>query len=58
MPVSDVSSNVISSPDVADGESYDVYLGGTVTGGSVTGLYEDSVYAAGDLAGTAVAGSG
>ncbi|NND76436.1 MAG: carbohydrate-binding domain-containing protein [Ilumatobacter sp.] len=57
-PANDYSVIVFSSPDVVDGESYDIYLAGTVTGGSATGLYQDSVYTAGDLAGTAVAVSG
>jgi hypothetical protein len=54
-PANGFSVIVFSSPDLVDGESYDVYLGGTVTGDSTTNLYEDSAYTAGDLAGTATA---
>ena len=51
-PANDYSAIVFSSPELVDGESYDVYLGGTVTGGSETGLYEDSEYSGGELAAT------
>ena len=54
-PVNDYSVIVFSSPDLVDGESYDVFLGGTVTGDSTTGLYDDSAYTAGELAGTVTA---
>ena len=46
---------VFSSPNLIDGGSYDVYLGGTVTGDSPTDLYDDSAYTAGDLTGTVTA---
>ncbi|MFW2383869.1 MAG: carbohydrate-binding domain-containing protein, partial [Acidimicrobiales bacterium] len=54
-PVNAYSVIVFSSPDLVDGESYDVYLGGTVSGDSPTNLYEDSAYSAGELAGTVTA---
>lgn len=54
-PINDYSVIVFSSPDLVDGETYDVYLGGTVTGDSATGLYDDSSYSTGDLAGSVTA---
>ena len=54
-PVNDYSVIVFSSPDLVDGESYDVFLGGTVTGDSTSGLYDNSAYTAGELAGTVTA---
>ncbi len=55
-PANAYSVIVFSSPALAAGESYDVYLGGAVAGESVTSLYEDSAYSAGELVGTVVAG--
>ncbi len=54
-PANDYSVIVFSSPDLVEGESYDVYLGGTVTGDSATDLYEAADYTAGELAGTVTA---
>lgn len=54
-PINDYSVIVFSSPDLIDGEMYDVYLGGTVTGESATGLYDDSSSTSGDLAGSVTA---
>jgi hypothetical protein len=56
-PVNDYSVIAFSSPDLVDGESYDVYFGGAVTGDSSTNLYENSAYTDGELAGTATASS-
>ncbi|TDT15642.1 uncharacterized protein DUF4353 [Ilumatobacter fluminis] len=53
-PENDYSVIVFSSPDLVAGESYDVYLGGSVDGDSATGLY-DEVAVAGELAGTVTA---
>ncbi len=54
-PVNDYSVIVFSSPELVAGDSYEIYLGGSVTGDSVTNLYEATDYTAGDLAGTVVA---
>jgi Carbohydrate-binding domain-containing protein Cthe_2159 len=54
-PINDYSVIVFSSPDLVDGETYDVYFGGTVTGDSTTGLYDDSSSTTGDLAGSVTA---
>lgn len=54
-PANDYSVIVFSSPDLVDGENYDVYLGGTVDGDSATRLYEDSAYTPGDLSGSVTA---
>ncbi|MEL6893486.1 MAG: carbohydrate-binding domain-containing protein, partial [Actinomycetota bacterium] len=54
-PVNDYSVIVFSSPDLVDGQAYDVYLGGTITGDSATGMYEDSEYTIGEHAGTVIA---
>lgn len=40
---------VFSSPDLVEGEAYNIYLGGSVEGESPSHLYEDSAYAAGAL---------
>ncbi len=54
-PANDYSVIVFSSPDLSDGESYDVYLGGSVTGASANDLYEDADYTPGELSGSATA---
>lgn len=54
-PANAYSVIVFSSPDLVDGQSYDVYLGGIVTGESLTALYDDADYTAGDLAGAVTA---
>jgi len=54
-PVNDFSVIVFSSPDLVAGASYDIYLGGAVTGVSTTGLYEVADYTAGELAATVTA---
>ncbi|NNE94406.1 MAG: carbohydrate-binding domain-containing protein, partial [Acidimicrobiales bacterium] len=54
-PANEYSVIVFSSPDLVDGETYNLYLGGTVTGDSASDLYEDSAYSVGVLAGTATA---
>jgi hypothetical protein len=46
---------VFTSEDLADGGTYDVYFGGTVTGTSDTALYDDADYEHGELAGTVTA---
>ena len=47
---------VFTSPDLVEGETYEIYLGGSVSGDSTTGLYEDDAYTPGTLAGTVTAG--
>ncbi|MEM9748073.1 MAG: hypothetical protein AAF945_15355, partial [Actinomycetota bacterium] len=54
-PHNDFSVIVFSSPDLVEGESYDVYLGGSVDGDSDTDLHDASTYVAGELAGTITA---
>ncbi len=44
---------VFSSPELVPGETYEIYLGGTASGESSTGLYEN--YNPGELAGTQTA---
>lgn len=44
-----------TSPDLVDGETYEIYLGGSVSGESTNSLYEDSAYTPGDLVGTVTA---
>ena len=46
---------VFTSPELVAGETYEVYLGGSVTGDSATGLYDDAAYTLGILAGTVTA---
>ena len=46
---------VFTSPDLVDGTDYDVYLGGSVSGDSASGLYDDADYTPGELAGTVTA---
>lgn len=46
---------VFTSDDLEAGTEYDVYLGGSVGGQSTTGLYDDSAYTPGELAGTTIA---
>ncbi|MEL6983313.1 MAG: carbohydrate-binding domain-containing protein, partial [Actinomycetota bacterium] len=53
-PANDYSVVVFSSPDLVDGASYDIYLGGTVTGDSATDLY-DGTDTAGELSATVAA---
>ncbi len=53
-PMNDFDVVVFSSPDLEAGETYEIYLGGTGSGDSATGLYE--TYSPGTLAGTATAG--
>lgn len=53
-PANDYSVIVFSSPDLVDGESYDVSLGGTVVGDSATDLY-DEITTPGEFVGTASA---
>ena len=47
---------MFTSPDVEDVGTYQVYLGGSVTGGSTTGQLDDDAYTLGTLAGTITAG--
>ncbi len=44
-----------TSPDLVDGETYEIYLGGSVSGDSTNELYEDTAYTPGELVGTATA---
>lgn len=55
VPDNDFDVIVFTSPDLVAGHSYEVYLGGSVSGDSTTGLYEDAAYEQGTLVGTATA---
>jgi hypothetical protein len=46
-PSKDYQSLVMSSPDLKDGGSYTLYLGGTSTGSEANGLYTDGEYTGG-----------
>jgi len=48
----DIAAVVFTSPDLTDGESYEVLLGGSVSGESVAGLYTAPTYEAGQSAGS------
>lgn len=54
-PANDYSVIVFSSSDLVAGESYDVYVGGTVSGGSASGLYDVSEGVDGELIGSVAA---
>lgn len=54
-PENDYSVIAFSSPDLIDGETYDIYLGGTVAGDSATNLYDDVDLSTADLAGSVTA---
>ncbi len=54
-PANDYSMIVFSSPDLAQGETYAVELGGVVTGDSATRLFADSDYTSGEAVGTVIA---
>ena len=47
MPTRAYQSIAISSPDLASGETYTVYTGGSSTGATVDGLYQGGAYAPG-----------
>jgi hypothetical protein len=49
--VNEFSVIVFTSPDLVDGEDYEIYLGGSVSGESTAGLYDDGDYTPGALAG-------
>ena len=53
-PGNDFDVIVFTSPDLVAGDSYEVYVGGSVSGDSSTGLYE--AYTPGELVGTVTAG--
>ncbi len=53
-PANDYSVIVFSSPDLVAGQTYELYLGGTVSGDSTSGIY-DAADAVGELVGTATA---
>ena len=46
---------VFSSPDLVPGETYDVYLDGSTSGESISGLYGSDAYEPGTLVGTVTA---
>ncbi len=46
---------IFTSSDLEAGSDYEVYLGGSVSGDSTSGLYDDSAYTAGELVGTVTA---
>ena len=52
-PVNQFDVIVFSSPDLEEGEAYEIYFGGSVSGDSTTGLYDN--YTPGTLAGTVTA---
>ena len=54
-PANEFDVIVFTSPDLQDGGEYEIYLGGSVSGESTFGLFNDSVYTPGDLAGAATA---
>ena len=54
-PVNQFDVIVFSSPDLEQGESYEIYWVGPWSGDSTTWLYEDAAYTLGDLVGTAAA---
>lgn len=54
-PANAYSVVVFSSPDLVDGQAYNVYLGGTTTGDSATSLYEASSVTLGELSSTVTA---
>ena len=45
----------VTSPDLVESASYEIYLGGSVSGDSTTGLYNDDYYSPGTLVGTVTA---
>ena len=53
--LNDFSVITFSSPELVAGESYDIYLDGSVVGDDVNGLFEANAYTPGTLIGTAVA---
>ena len=48
-PAKDFQSLVFSSPDLATGESYNIYTGGSASGESNNGLYANGTYTPGNL---------
>ncbi len=48
-PEKEVQSLAFSSPDLVQGETYEVYLGGSATGAASDGLYQDGAYTPGEL---------
>ncbi len=48
-PAKTFQSVVFSSPDLAQGVTYDIYYGGTSDGTATDGLYADGTYTPGDL---------
>jgi len=54
-PANEFDVIVFTSPDLVDGASYEIYLGGSVSGDSTTGLYDDDAYTPGTIVGTATA---
>ena len=55
VPDNDFDVIVFTSPDLVAGDSYEIYLGGSVSGESTTGLYQDAAYEQGTLVGTTAA---
>ena len=54
-PANEFDVVVFTSPDLVAGDAYEIYLGGSSSGDSTTGLYDDDAYTPGTLAGTATA---
>jgi hypothetical protein len=52
IPTKQFQSVVVSTPDVAADQTYEVYVGGTTTGESLAGLITGGTYSPGELAGT------
>lgn len=46
-PAKEFQSIVISSPELVNGSTYILYLGGSASGSAVDGLYSDGSYSAG-----------
>lgn len=51
VPANEFDVIVFTSPDLEAGETYEVYVGGAVSGDSATGLYEAAAYEMGALLG-------
>lgn len=56
-PAKTYSSIIISSADIKQGETYNVYYGGSCSGTPKDGLYSDGEYSGGELLGTVTAES-
>ena len=48
-PTKEYQSILFSTPELANGETYNIYVGGSSTGTAIDGLYQDGTYTPGDL---------